>query len=272
MANPNPFVPGDFPIQEDRPRLDAFNQALQAFGANKNRLLPLITQYIQTTTNFNQGLRASVQQISDKIGRVNQLIARLSDTNRQLLERIRQLQQQLENAIDPAQMQALRDQLALMTGAKTRLLDLLTTVQQELVNFNQTVTAAPYDTLTDASIAQLNADLQAITDSLTQANATLDQILAAAPPGMGGPAAPAVVGGKRRKHKTKKHHKKSKKHYKKTKAHRVKKMHKMHGGYIYGKSKGNSSKGRSSRSRSSKSSFNLSSQNSLNSASKHILF
>jgi chromosome segregation ATPase len=232
---------------------NAFNVILQEFGEKKNRLLPLITQYVQSTRNFSGELTELVTIVTQKIGLINARVRGLNDQVQQLNQRIVELQQELANHPAPAEVQRLQQELAAVTQAKNQLEGLLETVRQQLVEFNQTVTAAPYDTLTADSIRQLNEALANIITSLTEADRTLSASLGV-PQGRGPP--PPGRGGKR---KTKRRNKRSKKHLKK-KSKTVKKGKKMRGGYSYGKAK------RRYKSRSSSSI-----PSSLSSASKNII-
>lgn len=227
-----------------------FNVILQEFGANKNRLLPLITDYVQSTRDFSGRLTKIVTLVTQKIGLINARVRGLNEQVQQLNQRIAELQQELANHPAPAEVQRLQQELDTAIQAKNQVEGLLGNVRQQLVEFNQTVTAAPYDTLTADSVRQLNEALENIITSLTEADRTLSASLNV-PPGL-----PPGRGGKR---KTKRHNKRSKKHLKK-KSKTAKKGKKMRGGYSYGKAK------RRYKSRSSSSI-----PSSLSSASKNII-
>lgn len=206
---------------------NAFNVILQEFGANKNRLLPLISDYVQSTRNFSGRLTELVKLVTQKIGLINARVRGLNEQVQQLNQRIAELQQELANHPAPAEVQRLQQELDTAIQAKNQVEGLLGNVRQQLVEFNQTVTAAPYDTLTADSVRQLNEALENIITSLTEADRTLSASLNVTPgllPGRGG------------KRKTKRHNKRSKKHLKK-KSKTAKKGKKMRGGYSYGKAK-----------------------------------
>lgn len=229
---------------------NAFNVILQEFGANKNRLLPLISDYVQSTRNFSGRLTELVKLVTQKIGLINARVRGLNEQVQQLNQKIAELQQELANHPAPAEVQRLQQELDRAMQGKNQLEGLLENVRQQLVEFNQTVTAAPYDALTAESARELNTALENIITSLTEADRTLSASLNV-PPGL-----PPGRGGKR---KTKRHNKRSKKHLKK-KSKTAKKGKKMRGGYSYGKAK------RRYKSRSSSSI-----PSSLSSASKNII-
>ena len=234
---------------------NAFNVILQEFSANKNRLLPLITDYVQSTRNFSGRLTELVKNVTQKIGLITARVRGLNEQVQQLNQRITELQQELANHPAPAEVQRLQQELGRAMQAKNQVEGLLENVRQQLVDFNQTVTAAPYDTLTAESARELNVALENIIASLTEADRTLSSSLGVPPL--------APRGGKR---KTRRHQKKSKRTNKKTnkKTNKTaKKGKKMKGGYSYGKAK------RMRKRQSVRSSSSVPS--SLSSASKNII-
>lgn len=233
---------------------NAFNNVLQEFVNKKDIFLPLITRYVSSTRNFSARLKDLVRNITQKIGLINARVRGLNDQVQQLNQRIAELQRELQGKPGPEEIRRLQEEIARITQAKNQLEVLLENVRAQLVDFNQKVAAAPYDTLTDQSITELNAALEDIIKSLTEADKTLSASLGV-PPGFPPNPPRAPAGGKR---KSKRHQKKSKRHLKKGATKRGKKMR---GGYSYGKSKRRHRKSRTSSSLPS----------SLSSSSKNVI-
>jgi cell fate (sporulation/competence/biofilm development) regulator YlbF (YheA/YmcA/DUF963 family) len=223
-----------YPIEEDKRVLTPLIQAVQEFGSNKDRLLPLMRQYMETTKGFTGRLKEITDIIMQKIGLINGRITGLNNQLGQLNQKIAELQHELENHPAGQEAQRLQQELARMTDAKNRLLGLLVNLQEKIGEFNQTVGQAPYNELTDENVRQLSTTLEAIITSLTEADNSVSSVLGERPGRLsqGG----ARVSKRRRRVSKNKNKNKSKKR-KTAKRKRGKKHIKQRGGYSYGKSK-----------------------------------
>jgi cell fate (sporulation/competence/biofilm development) regulator YlbF (YheA/YmcA/DUF963 family) len=220
-----------YPIEEDKQVLTPLIQAVQEFGSNKDRLLPLMRQYMETTKGFTGRLKELTDIIMQKIGLINGRITGLNNQLGQLNQKIAELQHELENHPAGQEAQRLQQELARMTDAKNRLLGLLVNLQEKIGEFNQTVGQAPYNELTDENVRQLSTTLEAIITSLTEADNSVSSVLGERP-GRLSQGGARVSKRRRRVSKSKK-----RKTGKKSKTVKRRKHKKQRGGYSYGKSK-----------------------------------